>query len=155
MSPTALTVSRAASIAYTMSFLVGTVVSLRRGLKAEALGIRTPLSVRGDVVLGVGTALAPPWTLIVALWRANAGAHEPGRRGRRARAQLSLLAALVLSGSVAEPVTHRLMARRLSPTETAIASLNLVIPVILLGASLASLTTVEERVAQEPGAREP
>ena len=135
----ALSFARSAAVAYTACFVSGSVLSIKRGYGAEPLGIRTGLSPAADLLVGNGAALAAPWTMIALLWQAVTAARAPGRKGRNARARMAALAALFLAGAVAEPVSHRLVARELPRPDAVIAALNIVLPVAILGGSLASL----------------
>lgn len=134
-----LALARRVAVAYTGAFACGSVLSVRRGYVAEALGIRTGRSARSDVLGGVGAGLAAPWNMIVQLWTACALAGRPGRAGRRARAWLAFLSAMLLAGSVAEPVSHRIITRELPPADATVAVANIVLPVVMLGGALASL----------------
>lgn len=134
-----LAVSRLASASYALCFLVATILSVRRGHKAEALGIRTPFPIPVDAAVGIGTGLAAPWPLVVWLWRARRLAISGAEEGRRATAGLALLGGLFLAGAAAEPVSHRLLAGRLRRDEAIIVTLNLVLPMAILGGALMSL----------------
>lgn len=134
-----LAVSRLASIGYASCFLAATILSVRRGHKAEALGIRTPFPIPVDAAVGIGTGLAAPWPLIVWLWSVRGRAIGGTEEGRRATAGLALLGALFLAGAAAEPVSHRLLAGRLRPDERILVTLNLVLPLAILGGALMSL----------------
>jgi hypothetical protein len=138
LSCRAFDVTRALASLYTATFVVGTVTSIRRGLRAEPLGMRTGLTPAMDVVVGGGAALAAPWPMIVVLWRCmrRAAADGPGRY--KARRRLALLAALFLAGSVGEPISHRLVSPRLSADVTVIAGLNIVLPAAMLVSALAA-----------------
>ena len=135
----ALSLARSAAIAYTASFVSGSVLSIKRGYGAEPLGIRTGLSPAADLLVGNGAALAAPWSMIALLWHAVIAARAPGKKGRNARARMAGLAALFLAGAVAEPVSHRMVARELPMPDAVIAGLNIVLPVAIMGGSLASL----------------
>ncbi|HUO45675.1 MAG TPA: hypothetical protein VM470_02450 [Acidimicrobiia bacterium] len=134
---------RVAAVAYTAAFLVGTLVSIRKGYVAEPLGIRTGNSVRRDVLRGNGAALAAPWNMIVQMWVAVAMSRRSGRKGRRGSAWLAFLGAAFVAGSVAEPVSHKVIARELPILETAIAVANIVFPGAILAGALASLVDGE------------
>lgn len=134
-----LAVSRLASASYASCFLVATILSVRRGHKAQALGIRTPFSIPVDAAVGIGTGLAAPWPLVVWLWRARRLAIGGPQEGRRATAGLALLGALFLAGAAAEPVSHRLLAGRLHRDEAIVVTLNFVLPSAILGGALLSL----------------
>ncbi len=77
------------------------------------------------------------------LWQAVIAARKPGKRGRRARARLAVLGAVFLAGAVAEPVSHRLVARQLPTPDAVIAALNVVLPVVILGGATTSLVSTE------------
>lgn len=134
-----LAVSRLASASYALCFLVATILSVRRGHKAEALGIDTPFPVPMDAAVGIGTGLAAPWPLVAWLWRERRLAISGAEEGRRATAGLALLGALFLAGAAAEPVSHRLLAGRLRRDEAIIVTLNFVLPIAILGGALLSL----------------
>jgi len=134
-----LAIARSSAIAYTAAFAWGSVLSLKRGYVAEPLGIRTGLSPTADVLVGNGAALAAPWSMIALLWHAIAVAQKSGRRGRRARARLAVLSAVFLAGAVAEPISHRALARKLPMPDSVIAVLNIALPLAILGGSVASL----------------
>ena len=109
-TPRGIGLARRAAIAYTGAFALGSVISVRRGYTAEALGIRTGWDVRKGVLTGLyGAGLAAPWNMIVQLWTALTLAQRPSPAGRRARAWLAFLSAMFLAGSVAEPVSHRVV----------------------------------------------
>lgn len=138
-SSRSLRVARSAAVAYTAAFAVGSAISVRRGYVAEPLGIRTGNSVTRDVVLGNGAGLAAPWNMIVQMWVALTVAQRPGRTGRRGRAWLAFLAAMFVAGAVGEPVSHKVMSRELPPADATVAVANIVLPIFMLGAALASL----------------
>lgn len=139
-TPRGLGLARRAAVAYTAAFALGSVISVRRGYVAEALGIRTGWDVRTGVLTGVhGAGLAAPWNMIVQLWIALTLARRPDRAGRRARAWLAFLSTLFLAGSVAEPVSHRVVTRELPRIDATVAIANIVLPVVMLGGALASL----------------
>lgn len=131
--------ARAASRAYIATGVAGTVVSVLRGRPAEALGIRTSLPVPVDVSLGLGAALAAPWPMLVALWRAQTAVDLTGNEGRKAKARLVVLSALFLAGSAAEPISHDLLSRRLRGIEAMLAATNLTLPLVVLWAAVAAL----------------
>lgn len=141
--PRSLELATVAAGAYTAAFLAGTLVSIRKGYIAEPLGLRTGNSVRKDVLRGNGAALAAPWNMIVQMWVAVAMSRRPGRKGRKGRAWLALLAASFLAGSVAEPVSHKVISRELPVPERAIAIANVVIPGAILIGALVSLIDSE------------
>lgn len=132
-------VVRSAAVAYTASFLAGSLISIRRGYVAEPLGIRTGNSVTRDVLLGNGAALAAPWNMIVQMWAAIALSARPGRNGRRGKVWLAFLASMLLSGSVGEPVSHKIITRELPAVDSVIAVANIAVPAIMLAGALASL----------------
>lgn len=135
-----LNIARTATIAYTGAFAAGTYLSIKRGYPARALGIDTGPDVRRGVVGGVyGAGLAAPWGLIVQMWAALSLATRSGRSGRRGRAWLAFLSALFVAGSVSEPVSHRIVTRELPPADTVVAVANIVVPIVMLAAALASL----------------
>jgi hypothetical protein len=134
-----LTVAHAGSVAYTGAFVMGNVLSVRRGYPGEPLGIRTGQPVGRDVALGFGAALAAPWPMLVALWVVLTRARRPGRVGRRSLAGLALLSSLFLAGSAAEPVSHRVLTRELPPLDATVAVANLVLPIVIMGGALSSL----------------
>lgn len=132
---------RAGALVYTAAFGIGTVLSIRHSYPAEPLGIRTGLSPGWDALAGNGAALAAPWPMIALLWWSLARGGEDQRRGRRWRAGTAFLSATFLAGSVAEPISHRLMKGELPLLASVVASVNLVLPVLMLGGSVASLVT--------------
>lgn len=138
-----LKLARSAAVAYTAAFLAGSFLSIRRGYAAEPLGIRTGNSVTRDVALGNGAALAAPWNMILQMWVAIALSRRPDRIGRRGRAWLAFLASMFIAGSVAEPVSHKVINRELPAVDSAIAVANIVIPGVMLAAALATLTDSE------------
>ena len=142
-SPRALRILSSAAVAYTAAFVAGSVLSVRRGYTAEPLGIRTGLSPGGDVMVGNGAALAAPSSMIALLWQAVISARKPGERGRRARARLAVLGAVFLAGAVAEPVSHRLVARQLPTPDAVIAALNIVLPLVIVAGAMTSLVSTE------------
>lgn len=138
--------ARKAGVAYTGAFLAGSVLSIRRGYVANALGIDTGTDVRRGVLGGIhGGGLAAPWNLIVQMWVALTMARRPDRRGRRARAWLAFLSALFVAGSVGEPVSHRIITRELPAPDTAVAVANIVLPILMLGGALVSLVDGDQR----------
>ncbi len=127
--------TRIVAALYTATFVAGTVTSLRRGLIAEPLGIRTPLTPSMHALAGGGGALAAPWPLIWVLWRSMRRAANEGPDGRGARRHLVLLAALFLAGAASEPVSHRPLSRK-PPNDVAVeAILNIFLPAVMLVAS--------------------
>ncbi len=138
---TALNFTRSAAVAYTAAFVTGSLLSIKRGYVAEPLGIRTGLSPKADLLVGNGASLAAPWILIVLLWQATTVAHRPGRRGRYAQARLVVLGALFLAGAVAEPVSHRLVARQLPIPDAVIAAANILLPVGIMGGAVTALSS--------------
>lgn len=134
-----LAVCRLAAAGYVPCFLAATILSVRRGHKAEPLGIRTPFPIPVDAAVGFGTGLAAPSPLIVWLWSARRRAISGGEEGRRATAGLALLGAFFLAGAAAEPVSHRLLAGRLRRDEGVLVTLNFVLPAMILGGALMSL----------------
>ncbi|MGQ0849831.1 MAG: hypothetical protein ACT4OP_12105 [Actinomycetota bacterium] len=140
-----LRVARGAAAAYTLAFVAGTLLSLERGYPAEALGIRTGNSAQGDVLVGiVGAGLAAPWSLIVGMWIAVALSPRRGRPGRRAGAWLAFLAAMLMAGAVAEPVSHRVITGELPLLDAIVAVANIALPAVMLVAALFSLIGYEE-----------
>lgn len=140
-----LRVARSAAIAYTVTFVAGSYLSIKRGYPARALGIDMGSDVRRGVLGGIhGAGLAAPWNLIVQMWVALRLAPRAGVTGRRARAWLAFLSALFVAGSVAEPVSHKIVTRDLPPTDTMVAVANIAVPITMFVAALASLVGAEE-----------
>lgn len=137
--PASLVVTRAASAAYVPCFVVASVMSVVRGHKAYPLGIHTPFPVPVDVAVGAGTGLSAPWPMIIWLWSARRRVASRGAEGRRATAVMALLGSLFLAGSVAEPISHRLLAGRLRRDEAVLVVLNLALPIAMLVGALVSL----------------
>lgn len=131
--------AKAASRAYVMTAAAGTAVSILNGRRAEVLGIRTPFPVTVDVAVGLGAALAAPWPMIAALVRSRAAMDRTGEEGRKAKARLVVLSALFLAGAAGEPISHDLVARRLCRVESVFATTNLVLPLVMLSASVKAL----------------
>ena len=144
-----LRIARAASSAYALLFVAGSVLSVRRRYVAAPLGIRTGLSPLADVLVGNGAALAAPWPMLVALGAANRAARENGPRGRRARARMVVLGTLFLAGSAAEPISHRLVAGTLPAPEAIVAALDLFLPLAIVTGATASLVVGEETDRRE------
>jgi hypothetical protein len=141
---TSLRIAKSAALAYTGAFIAGSVISIERGYVAEPLGVRTGRTVKRDVMAGWGGAgLAAPWGMIAQVWVALSMAKRPGRVGRRGRALLTFLAAMCLAGSVGEPVSHKLVARELPAPDAAVAVANIVLPIVMMGGALGSLTACE------------
>ncbi len=139
-----LRVAQLAAIAYTVSFIAGSYLSIKRGYPARALGIDMGSDARRGVLGGIhGAGLAAPWNLIVQMWVSVCLAPRAGANGRRARAWLALLSALFVAGSVGEPVSHRIVTRDLPPADTLVAVTNIVIPIVMLVAALGSLVDDE------------
>lgn len=139
-----LRVARSAAIAYTVTFVAGSYLSIKRGYPARALGIDMGSDVRRGVLGGIhGGGLAAPWNLIVQMWVSLTLAPRAGATGRRARAWLALLSALFLAGSVGEPVSHKIVTRDLPPADTLVAVANIAFPITMLAAALASLVDGE------------
>lgn len=138
----ALTTARASVVAYTGSFVAGSALSVRRGYRANALGIDLGHDVRTGVYRGIeGAGLAAPANLVVQMWAAAALAGRPTQGGRRARAWLAFLAAMFLAGQVSEPVSHKITTRELPAPDSAVVLANIVLPIVMLGAALAALTS--------------
>ena len=143
---TSLKVATTAATAYTAAFVAGTAISVKRGYIAEALGIRSGRSVRQDVAMGLfGAALAPPWSMIVQMWLAVRLASQPGRPGRGGRAWLAILAAMFVAGSVAEPISHKVLSRQLPAPDSMVAVANVVLPATMLVGAVISLVSTEDR----------
>lgn len=133
-----LVVSRAASVGYASCFLAATVLSVRRGHKAEPLGIRSPFPIPLDPAVGIGTGLAAPGRSSFVCGESGDG-RSAGRRSDDAPRPVALLGALFLAGAAAEPVNHRLLAGRLRPDEGIVATLNFLLPVVIVSSALMSL----------------
>lgn len=135
-----LRVARSAAIAYTMTFVAGSYLSIKRGYPARALGIDMGSDVRKGVLGGIhGGGLAAPWNLVAQMWVSLGLAPRAGVSGRRARAWLSFLSAVLVAGSVGEPVSHKIVTRDLPLADTLVAVANIVVPITMLVAALASL----------------
>ncbi len=135
-----LRIARSAGLAYTGLFFAGSYLSIKRGYSAQALGMDMGSDVRRGVWGGLhGAGLAAPWNLIVQMWISIWLASHPGAAGRRARAWLVFLSALFIAGSVAEPVSHRIVTGELPPPDTFVAVANIAVPMAMLVAALASL----------------
>lgn len=130
---------RAAALAYTGAFGVGTVRSVQHGHGAAPFGIRTGLSPGLEALMGVGTALAAPWPLVVALWRNEAVARAGEASAGRARARQAALAAMFLAGAAAEPITRDALVGRLPAVDTAVALANVLFPTVMLVGALQAL----------------
>ena len=145
--PKGLAIARKAAVAYTGAFLAGSVLSIRRGYVANALGIDTGSDARRGVLGGIhGGGLAAPWNLIVQMWLALSLARRPGIAGRRGRAWLAFLSAVFFAGSVGEPVSHKIVTRELPSPDLVVAVANIVLPIVMLGGSLVSLIDTEGAV---------
>lgn len=141
----ALSVARKAAAVYTALFGVGSVLSIKHDYPAEALGIKTGWSTKKGVLSGIhGAGLAAPWHMILQMWVAIRLADAPGVAGRRGRAWLAFLAAMFIAGSVAEPVSHKIVTRDLPPGDMTVAVGNVVIPAVVLVAALVSLTDTSD-----------
>ncbi|MEX0795724.1 MAG: hypothetical protein WD274_03425 [Acidimicrobiia bacterium] len=139
-----LRIARSAAIAYTVTFVAGSYLSIKRGYPARALGLDMGSDVRRGVLGGIhGGGLAAPWNLVVQMWVALGLASRADANGRRARAWLAFLSALFVAGSVGEPVSHRIVTRDLPPADAVVAVANIVLPILMLVASLASLVDGE------------
>ncbi len=135
-----LSVARSAATAYTVLFVAGSYLSIKRDYPARALGMDMGSDVKRGVLGGIrGAGLAAPWHLIVQMWVALALASTADVKGRRARAWLAFLSALFIAGSVSEPVSHRIVTRDLPRADTLVAVANIVVPITMLIAALASL----------------
>jgi hypothetical protein len=105
------------------------------------MGIDLGHDVRRGVYGGIeGAGLAAPANLVVQMWVAAALAGRPTHGGRRARAWLAFLGAMVLAGQVSEPVSHKITTRELPALDSAVVLANIVLPIVMLGAALATLT---------------
>lgn len=139
-----LRIARSAATAYTATFVIGSYLSIKRGYPARALGLHMGSDVRRGVLGGLqGAGLAAPWNLVVQMWMAVGLAPRSDAKGRRARAWLALLSALFVAGSVSEPVSHRIVTRDLPPVDAVVAVANIVLPIAMLVAALASLVDEE------------
>lgn len=137
----ALATARATVVAYTGVFVAGSVLSIRRGYRANALGIDLGHDVRRGVYGGIqGAGLAAPANMVVQTWLAVALAGRPTRGGRRARAWLAFLAAMFLAGQVSEPVSHKISTGELPIPDSAVVLANILLPIVMLAAALATLT---------------
>jgi hypothetical protein len=120
----------AAAVAYLATALAGTWLALRDDLVATPLGLRTGLTVRTDLSVGVGTALsAPPPMLLALAW------SVPGvRRGdRRTVAVLGVLSAGFLAGMASEPVVSEVMGSLGEhPGRTVVVVANLALPTVMV-----------------------
>lgn len=133
-------VARKAAVAYTGLFAVGSFLSIKRDYPAEALGMKTGWSTKKGVLCGIhGGGLAAPWNMILQLWIAVGLAGAPGSRGRRGKAWLAFLASMFIAGSVAEPVSHKIVTRELPSQDMVVALANIVVPVLMFGGALVSL----------------
>ncbi|HUP15336.1 MAG TPA: hypothetical protein VM848_04725 [Acidimicrobiia bacterium] len=139
-----LRIARSAATAYTVTFVAGSYLSIKRGYPARALGLDMGSDVRRSVLGGVhGAGLAAPWNLVVQMWLSLGLAPRADANGRRARAWLAFLSALFVAGAVSEPVSHRIVTRDLPPADTVVAVANIVLPILMLVAALASLVDGE------------
>lgn len=139
-----LRVARSAAIAYTVTFVAGSYLSIKRGYPARALGIDMGSDVKRGVLGGIhGAGLAAPWSLIVQMWISLGLSPRTDATGRRARAWLAFLSALFVAGSVGEPVSHQIVTRELPPADTLVAVANIALPITMLVAALASLIDAE------------
>lgn len=134
-----LRTARSSAIAYTLTFVAGSYLSIKRGYPARALGIDVGSNVRRGVLGGLGAGLAAPWSLMVPMWVSLGVASRVGPSGRRARAALAFLSALFLAGSASEPVSHRIVTRDLPPADTLVAVANIAVPIVMLAGALGSL----------------
>lgn len=133
-------VATKAAVAYTGLFAVGSFLSIKRDYPAEALGMKTGWSTKKGVLSGIhGAGLAAPWHMILQLWIAVGMAGAPGRKGRRGKAWLVVLASMFIAGSVAEPVSHKIVTRELPLPDMTVAVANVVVPALILGGALVSL----------------
>ena len=120
-----LRIARSAANAYTATFVAGSHLSIKRGYPAWALGIDTGSDVRRGVLGGIhGGGLAAPWNLIVQMWVSLDLAPRADANGRRARAWLAFLSALLVAGSVGEPVSRKIVTGDLPPADTVVAVAN-------------------------------
>ena len=137
---TSLKVATTAAVAYTAAFVAGSTISVRRGYAAEPLGIRSGRTVQQDVAMGLhGAALAAPWSMIVQMWVAIRLASQPGKRSRHGRAWLVILSAMFVAGSVAEPISHKLLTKQLPAPDSMVAVANVVLPATMLFGAVFSL----------------
>lgn len=133
-------VATKAAVAYTGLFAVGSFLSIKRDYPAEALGMKTGWSTKKGVLSGIhGGGLAAPWNMILQLWIAVGMAGAPGKKGRRGKAWLAFLASMFIAGSVAEPVSHKIVTRELPPPDMTVALANIVVPALMFGGALVSL----------------
>lgn len=145
-------VAKKATVAYTGLFAVGSFLSIKRDYPAEALGMKTGWSAKRGVLSGMqGAGLAAPWNLIVQLWVAVTMAGAPGRKGRRGKAWLAFLASMLLAGSVAEPVSHKIVTRELPLPDATVALANIIVPILMLGGALVALVEAADDSSANPG----
>jgi hypothetical protein len=126
---------RLASAGYLVTAAAGTWVSWRDDLPGEPLGLRTPLGVQRDLLVGFGAALSPPWPLLVGLVWGVGRSRRPG--DRTGVAVVTGLAAASLAGTAAEPVTSQVLGDPgTHPRRTALATAYLALSTVLLVAGL-------------------
>ncbi len=111
--------------AYAVSALAGTVLAVRRKLPARLFGLETGRGAGFDAVIGYGTGISAPWTMVVALLFLV-------RRGDlTSRRLVQLMAVLFVLGQLGEPVTRELSWSR-NPLEKAVVTANIAVPVAIL-----------------------
>lgn len=142
---TGFSIARSTAAAYTVTFAAGSVISVKRGYVAQALGITTGRDVASGVLNGIdGAGLAAPWNMIAQMWLALFLSRRPGKGGRRAMAWLAFLAAAFAAGAVSEPVSHKLVTRELPPPDAMVAVANIVLPFVMLAGALSDLVRRDE-----------
>ena len=68
-----------------------------------------------------------------------------GEAGSRWRAWLAILAAMFVAGSVAEPISHKVLSRQLPAPDSMVAVANVVLPATMLVGAVISLVSTEDR----------
>ena len=134
------------SAAYLVVAASGTWLATASDLPAQALGLRSGLSVLTDFFVGFGTALSAPFALLVVLVALNVALWA----GRRVATAITLLGTAFTAGMLAEPIFWEF----LSPTTTgpirAVIAANIVIPLSLARAAW-SLRSIPSVGGKAPG----
>jgi hypothetical protein len=130
-----------ASAAYIASALFGAHVAIRDTLRERPFGIRFPMSVKSDFLVGGGTALSPSLPMLLVQAAVVGMTAGPTSTSRKATHALGVGGVLYFGGQLCEPITWRLFRHPSSAPRDRllVTATNIIIPALMTAASIRAL----------------
>jgi len=123
-----------ASSAYLVNAVVGTWLAISNDIPGRPLGIQTRLPVALDFILGLGTGLSAPLSMLIAL--AVLTVSIARRDSRRSVFWIRFLGWCLLVGMLIEPILGEAIRGERELLVTGVIVVNVLLPILILGLAI-------------------